>query len=378
MVQKHQRLEKEIDNSMEWKPSEVPMRRALELARKAWGETHPNPMVGAVITEGDVIVAEGFHAKAGEPHAEVQALRALGRPPKPNAVLYVTLEPCSTHGRTPPCVDAIVASGIKTVVVGAEDPNPLHAGKGLTHLRNHGIKVFSGVLADACTDLNLIFNHWIKTQRPFVAVKVASTLDGRLVAMEGAGPYITGELARADVQNWRKLFPAIAVSVDTLLKDNPRLTARLPGNESCPIRFVLDRHFRSAGKKGLNLFQDVYRDRTIVVGLKSSAKSADLHWYEAEGIKVWCLEGTADEFLFHWLDTCAAQSIVGVYVEAGPRLASVFLNHHCADYFFAYYSPMISGNPNSPAWTEGSLPQLSMGRTQAFGQDVLFRGFLAQ
>jgi len=357
--------------------NEPPMRRALELARQAWGRTHPNPMVGAVITEGGVIVAEGFHAQAGAPHAEVMALRNLGRKPKPDAVLHVTLEPCCTHGRTPPCVDAILESGIRTVVVGATDPNPAHAGHGLALLRAKGVAVVEGVLAAECADLNLIFNHWIVAQRPLVALKVASSLDGRLVPADGMSPWITGEAARANVQEWRALFPAIAVSVDTLLKDNPRLTARLPSGERCGLRFVLDRNFRSAGKSGLNLFRDSYNDRTIVVGLQSSVRTADLRWYEAEGVRYWCLPGGPADFLSNWIERCALEQVTGVLVEAGPRLAAGLLEEGRVDYLFAYVAPMFTGNPDSPVWASSAVGQLVDPRVQVFGQDALYRGYLA-
>lgn len=356
---------------------EPPMRRALELARQAWGRTHPNPMVGAVITEDGVIVAEGFHAKAGAPHAEVMALRNLGRRPKPDAILHVTLEPCCTHGRTPPCVDAIVEAGLRTVVVGALDPNPVHAGHGLALLRSQGVAVVEGVLSPECTDLNLIFNHWIVAQRPLLALKVASSLDGRLVPADGMSPWITGEAARANVQEWRALFPAIAVSVDTLLKDNPRLTARLPEGERCGIRFVLDRHFRSAGKAGLNLFRDAYNDRTVVVGLQSSVRTADLRWYEAEGVSYWCLPGGPEDFLANWIARCALEQITGVMVEAGPRLAAGLMEEGRVDYLLAYVAPIFTGNPDSPVWASSAVGQLIDPRVQVFGQDALYRGYLA-
>jgi diaminohydroxyphosphoribosylaminopyrimidine deaminase/5-amino-6-(5-phosphoribosylamino)uracil reductase len=356
---------------------EPPMRRALELARQAWGRTHPNPMVGAVLTEDGVIVAEGFHAKAGEPHAEVMVLRNLGRRPKPDAILHVTLEPCCTHGRTPPCVDAIVEAGLRTVVVGALDPNPAHAGHGLALLRSKGVAVVEGVLATDCTDLNLIFNHWIVAQRPLLALKVASSLDGRLVPADGMSPWITGEAARANVQEWRALFPAIAVSVDTLLKDNPRLTARLPEGERCGIRFVLDRHFRSAGKAGLNLFRDAYNDRTIVVGMESAVRTADLRWYEAEGVSYWCLPGGPEDFLTNWIARCALEQVTGVMVEAGPRLAAGLMEEGRVDYLLAYVAPMFTGNPDSPVWASSAVGQLIDPRVEVFGQDALYRGYLA-
>ena len=351
------------------------MRRALELARQAWGRTHPNPMVGAVITEGGKIVAEGFHAKAGEPHAEVMALRALGRKPAADAVLHVTLEPCCTHGRTPPCVDAILAAGLRTVVVGARDPNPAHAGHGLELLRAKGVAVVEGVLSEECAALNLIFNHWIVRGAPLLALKVASTLDGKLTLPAGQGRAITGPESQAYVHRLRRLFPAIAVSADTAIADNPRLTARGDDGETCPVRFVLDRHFKTAGRTGLALFQDAHRSRTIVVGLGSSAKKSDLAWYEAEGIKVWSLVGDEASFLKVWAERCAQEKITGVLIEAGPRLASSMLAAGAGDYLYAFVAPR-TGDPEAPSWHDGvTLPAMGL-RTSLVGADALYQGFL--
>ncbi|MEY4307015.1 MAG: Riboflavin biosynthesis protein RibD [Verrucomicrobiota bacterium] len=351
------------------------MRRALELARQAWGRTHPNPMVGAVITEGGRIVAEGFHAKAGEPHAEVMALRALGRKPAADAVLHVTLEPCCTHGRTPPCVDAILAAGFRTVVVGARDPNPAHAGHGLDLLRARGVAVVEGVLGAECAELNLIFNHWIVRGAPLLALKVASTLDGKLTLPAGQGRAITGAAAQAYVHRLRRLYPAIAVSADTALADNPRLTARGDDGETCPVRFVLDRHFKTAGRAGLNLFQDAHRSRTIVVGLGSSAKKSDLAWYEAEGIKAWALVGDEASFLKVWAERCAQEKLTGVLIEAGPRLASAMLAAGSADYLYAFVAPR-TGDPEAPSWHDGVALPVGGLQVSLVGSDALYQGSL--
>jgi diaminohydroxyphosphoribosylaminopyrimidine deaminase/5-amino-6-(5-phosphoribosylamino)uracil reductase len=332
-------------------------------------------MVGAVITEGGKIVAEGFHAKAGEPHAEVMALRALGRKPAADAVLHVTLEPCCTHGRTPPCVDAILAAGFRTVVVGARDPNPAHAGHGLALLRAKGVAVVEGVLGEECAELNLIFNHWIARGVPFIALKVAATLDGKLTLPAGQGRAITGPAAQACVHRLRRLFPAIAVSADTALADNPRLTARGDDGEACPVRFVLDRHFKTAGRTGLNLFQDAHRTRTIVVGLGAAAKKSDLAWYEAEGITVWTLVGDEASFLKVWAERCAQEKITGVLVEAGPRLASAMLSAGSADYLYAFIAPR-TGDPAARGWHDGvSIPAGAL-RTSLVGSDALYQGYL--
>jgi len=332
-------------------------------------------MVGAVITEGGRIVAEGFHAKAGEPHAEVMALRALGRKPAADAVLHVTLEPCCTHGRTPPCVDAILAAGFRTVVVGARDPNPAHAGHGLELLRAKGVAVVEGVLGEECAELNLIFNHWITRGAPLIALKVAATLDGKLTLPAGQGRAITGPAAQAYVHRLRRLFPAIAVSADTALADNPRLTARGDDGETCPVRFVLDRHFKTAGRTGLNLFQDAHRTRTIVVGLGAAAKKSDLAWYEAEGVQVWSLVGDEVSFLQVWAERCAQEKITGVLVEAGPRLAASLLATAAADYLYAFVAPR-SGDPTAPGWQDGVTLPAGLLRASLVGSDALYQGRL--
>ena len=219
---------------------EVFMRRALELANGVWGNTHPNPMVGAVIVEDGHIVAEGATAHDGGPHAERLALLARGKAPRPGATMYTTLEPCCTHGRTGACTEAIIAAGIKRVVVGATDPFPAHQGKGYELLRAAGIEVITGVLERECNDLNLIFNHWVQ-RGTMLAAKSAVTLDGKIACRTGESRWITNEAARADVHRWRRLFPAIAVGAMTVLKDNPRLTARIEGQpEWSPLRFVFE------------------------------------------------------------------------------------------------------------------------------------------
>jgi diaminohydroxyphosphoribosylaminopyrimidine deaminase/5-amino-6-(5-phosphoribosylamino)uracil reductase len=178
------------------------------------------------------------------------------------------------------------------------------------------------------------------------------------------------------VHRWRRLFPAIAVTADTLLADNPRLTARDAEGEHAPVRFVLDRRFRSAGRVGLNLFTDAFRGRTIVVGLAARARAADLAWYEAEGVKVWALPGEEVDFLDAWAERCATEGLNGVLIEAGPRFASALLREGAADYLFAYVAPRLGGDPESPSWFEGVDFPLMAGTTTLFGQDALFRGYL--
>ena len=225
------------------------MRVALRLARRGYGATSPNPMVGAVLVQGGRVIGRGWHRRAGGPHAEIEALRdARGRGQAvKGATLYVTLEPCCTHGRTPPCTDAIRAAGISRVVAGAIDPNPRHAGRGFTRLREAGIAVTHGVLAGDCARLNEAFNHWIVRRTPFVTVKAGMTLDGKIATASGESRWITGEKARACGMKLRQGADAILVGINTVLADDPSLTVRnarsevqSPGARTAPHRAGCD------------------------------------------------------------------------------------------------------------------------------------------
>jgi diaminohydroxyphosphoribosylaminopyrimidine deaminase/5-amino-6-(5-phosphoribosylamino)uracil reductase len=361
---------------------EAPMRRALALAARAWGETHPNPMVGAVVVEDGRIVAEGWHARAGGAHAEVAALGALGRPPGPDATLVVTLEPCSTQGRTPPCVEAILGAGLRRVVVGAVDPNPAHAGRGLARLREAGVEVISGVLASECADLNLIFNHVIVKRRPLVAAKIATTLDGRIAARTGESKWITGEAARADVARWRRLFPAIAVGAGTVAADDPRLTARGPWGEWCPRRLVFDTRLLTAElRPPPHLYTDDHRERTVVV-TGEDAPDRDVAVLEALGVTVWRLPAVDGSVAPEaWAAQCAAEGIVGVLVEGGARLLGGLLARRAVDYLLAYRAPLLLADAEAiPLATGLRVESLRQGirlrevRHETFGDDALMRG----
>jgi len=359
------------------------MRRCLELARRAWGDTHPNPMVGAAIVEDGVIVAEGWHARAGEAHAEVAAIRALGRAPKPEARLFVTLEPCCTHGRTGPCTEAIIAAGIRYVVVGTTDPNPEHAGRGLDALKAAGVTVETRVLMDECDDLNLIFNHWITRRTPLVAAKIATTLDGRIATRTGESKWITSAIARQDVMRWRRLFPTIAVGAGTALRDRPRLTARIEGEpEWCPLRLVFDGRMRLAGERELPaLYTDEFHERTIVV-TSDQGGSGYIRRLEAAGVRCWILPSIHGRTsLAAFRAHCAAEGITGVYVEGGAELLSGFLQAREIDYLFAYRAPLFLADQRAlPAMRGLRTERLNQGvrlervRHASVGDDQLMRG----
>lgn len=361
------------------------MRRALELARSVWGTTHPNPMVGAVIVEDGNVVAEGATAPDGGPHAERLALLARGKPPRAGATLYVTLEPCSTHGRTGACTDAIIASGIRRVVVGATDPNPAHAGRGFEVLRAAGIEVIPGVLERECQDLNLIFNHWITHGGPLIAAKAATTLDGKIACRTGESKWITSNAAREDVHRWRRLFPGIAVGAMTILKDNPRLTARRQGEaEWSPLRFVFDGLLRTVVDKNLPaVFTDEFRDRTIVVttphgGLGYVRKLRDM------GITVWTFDSPTQRVPFaDFRRRCTEERIAGVYFEGGAQLLSELVRARQLDYLFAYHAPVLFADEKAKSIFNGLRPErpeqavrLTDLRHELFDGDVMMRGYL--
>jgi len=359
------------------------MGRALELARRAWGRTHPNPLVGALVVEDGVVVAEGWHARDGGPHAERVALANLGRRPRPGATMVVTLEPCSTAGRTGACCEAIKAAGVARVVIGATDPNPAHAGRGVEVLRAAGIEVISGVRAAECAELNLIFNHWITRGRPLIAGKIATTRDGFSRPPAGAGRWITGAAARENVHHWRRLFPAIAVGAGTVRADDPALTRRWreadgSEQEDCGWRFVFDGSLSTAGgaeSAWPRVYSDRWRERTIVV-TGVAADAATRARLEAAGVRVWAQETTRGAT--GWAEfsrRCAAERISGVYVEGGAELLADALAAGALDYGFWYRAPKDGGEGwgGRVAWRFG--PGSVTGQ---LGEDELGRGFLTR
>ena len=218
------------------------MRRAIELAKRGMGYTSPNPMVGAVIVKDGRIIGEGWHERYGELHAERNALKHCKESPQ-GADMYVTLEPCCHHGKQPPCVEAVIEAGIKRVYVGSDDPNPLVAGGGIKILKEHGIEVVTQVLKDECDRLNEVFFYFIQTRRPYVAMKYAMTMDGKIATYSGLSKWITGEKAREHVQNLRHRYKAIMAGIGTVLADDPLLTCRIEGGVN-PIRIICDTHLK--------------------------------------------------------------------------------------------------------------------------------------
>src|SRR4030095_1462356 len=243
------------------------MRVALNEAKKALGQTSPNPAVGAVLVIDNQIVSRGHHREAGCAHAEIECLRDFGAPVPARATLYVTLEPCSTAGRTAPSTDAIIKAGIKNVVIGATDLNPRHSGRGIVELRNSGVRVRDGVLAEECAQLNEAFNKWIVTGRPFVIAKCGMSLDGRLTRPPSETRWITGRDARRDANQLRARVDAVLVGAETVRADNPRLTVRGVRRARQPWRVVLTRSGQLP--RQAHLLTDKFAARTLIYKRRS-------------------------------------------------------------------------------------------------------------
>ncbi len=263
------------------------MRLALQLAERGAGWTSPNPMVGAVIVKNGRIIGQGWHARYGELHAERAALRSCTEDPA-GGTMYVTLEPCCHHGKQPPCTDAVLEAGITRVVVGSADPNPLVAGRGIELLRTHGIEVTEGVLRAECDALNRIFMHYITTGRPFVSMKYAMTMDGKIATYKGAARWVTGEAARQHVQTQRHRFRGIMIGVGTVLSDDPQLTCRIDGGRN-PIRIICDTQLRTPLSA-----QVVTSAQEVTTILATCCDDPERHApYLAAGCRVLCVPETA-------------------------------------------------------------------------------------
>jgi diaminohydroxyphosphoribosylaminopyrimidine deaminase/5-amino-6-(5-phosphoribosylamino)uracil reductase len=357
--------------------------RALELAQKGWGTTHPNPMVGALIVEHGMVVAEGWHQQAGGPHAEVVALQILGRKPEDGAEMYVSLEPCSSTGRTPPCTSAILNAGIKKVVVCAIDPDSRHAGHGLDLLREHGVDV---VLAppefgERAARLNFIFNQYVITGRPLIALKMATSLNGMVAERAGYPSRVTGEAARADVMRWRRLFPAICVGSGTVIADDPVLTARFSTGEWCPIRIIVDSSLDSLSESfhPRRVYTDPYNDRTILLTTgRGMANSGCINRAQELGVRVIELASGDDGRVSPAAirQTLVDLELCGMYCEGGPALARSMLGAEEIDYVFHYQSSKTFSSPE--ALHGPDLKNLNIGHSiiQQFGEDQLTHGFL--
>jgi len=327
------------------------MARALRLAGRGLYTTQPNPRVGCVIARDGGIVGEGWHARAGEPHAEVFALRAAGKGAR-GATAYVTLEPCAHHGRTPPCADALVAAGVARVVAACEDPNPKTAGAGLRRLREVGIEAQSGLMQEAARELNRGFLSRMERGRPWVRVKLAMSLDGRTALANGESKWITGEPARADVQRWRARSSAILTGAGTARADDPRLTVRLPdGQTGAPVlRVALDAKL-DALPAGAHLLDG---SAPTLVLHAPDAQPSDGRYAQTELAVI--EPGSNGRLDLEAVIRLLAQKQVNeLHVEAGPRLCGALFEAGLVDELLLYVAPILLGDG---ARTLLSLPPL--------------------
>ncbi|MBT3380619.1 MAG: bifunctional diaminohydroxyphosphoribosylaminopyrimidine deaminase/5-amino-6-(5-phosphoribosylamino)uracil reductase RibD [Lentisphaerae bacterium] len=317
------------------------MRRALSLAKRAWGRTSPNPMVGSVVVQKDREVGAGYHHQAGQPHAEVNALRDAGSAAR-DADVFVTLEPCCTHGRTPPCTEALIEAGARRVVIGCLDPNPAHAGRAVTILQEAGIEVVSGVQEQSCQELNEAFFHWIQTGRPFVLLKMAMTLDGKIATAGGDSKWVTGPKARAHVQRLRRWADAIMVGGETVRVDNPSLTVRTPEDWPCqPRKLVWSR--RIDFDRRLNVWADPANPPRF------AAPDGSESWQD-------------------FLAELGTQGVTALLIEGGGELASACLRAGFVDKVAFFIAPKILGGRGSRPVVAGPNPDALM---DAFGVDQL-------
>jgi diaminohydroxyphosphoribosylaminopyrimidine deaminase/5-amino-6-(5-phosphoribosylamino)uracil reductase len=329
------------------------MRLALRQARKGLGKTSPNPAVGAVLVRDGAILSTGWHRRAGGPHAEIEALSSLpNQESAAGATLYVTLEPCSTTGRTPPCTDAIITAKIGRVVIGAIDPNPRHEGRGLDQLRRAGIAVTTGILAEESVLLNVGFNKWITTAMPWVIAKVAQSLDGRITRPVGEPQWLSNNRSGRLVQSLRATVDAILVGAETVRRDNPQLTVRTSAREAQPWRIIMTRSGNLPDSA--ILFTDEYRDRTLVY--------QGIDWSDM-------------------LKALGAKGVTRLLVEGGGDVLGQLHDLRLLDELWCFVTPMLTAGDKPSLAGRGvqrmaDASRLHRIRYKRLGDDVLVTGYI--
>lgn len=364
--------------------TDVPyMRRAIELAARARGRTSPNPMVGAVVVKDDSVIGEGFHAFAGSDHAELEALREA-EAAAAGATLYVNLEPCCHYGRTPPCVERIIQAGIRRVVAACEDPNPAVSGKGIAALRAGGLEVDVGLLQEEAARLNEAFFTYIQTGRPFVLLKAAASLDGKIATQTGDSRWITGESARQHVHHLRNEVDAVLVGIGTILRDNPMLTTRLgTPDQRDPTRVVVDNLARLPLRA-----QVINRASTAptILAVSEMAPRARLDALEREGVQVLIVPGSPRRVsLAALMEALGKMGFLSVMIEGGAEINASALQEGIVDKLMLFLAPILIGGKSTPTAVGGegieTLRQairLRDVRVERFGEDVLIEGYLRE
>ena len=369
------------------------MRRCLELARRGAGAVSPNPMVGAVLVGADgTRLAEGWHRRYGGPHAEAHAIREArtrhGDDALRTATMYVTLEPCTHHGKTPPCTNLILETGIPRLVVGTIDPYPAVKGKGIRRMREHGVDVEVGILRHDCRRLNEAFFHHVETGRPLVTLKVAQTLDGHVATHTGDSRWISGTEARTLVHRWRAELDGVLVGRGTATSDDPRLTVRHVDGPQ-PLRIVLDRMGTLSSEQ--RLFTDDHAARTIaVVGTERDRPSYAEALEDAGGTLLRVDETDDGHLNLHALlqrfgkdSAREAEPLQSLLVEAGPGLATALFEQDLVDRYFCFVSPKLVGQ-GTPTLHDLGIDEMKQARTfaeqswEVVGDDVLLRGYMRE
>lgn len=318
------------------------MKLAMEMAEKGAGKVNPNPMVGAIIVKDGRVIGRGYHKQYGRNHAEVNAFESLLDNPE-GATIYVTLEPCSHYGKTPPCVDKIIKNKISKVVIGALDPNPIVRGRGISALKEAGIEVVTGVLEEECKKLNEIFMKYIIEKKPFVVLKTAMTLDGKIATESGESKWITSEESRQDVHKLRNKLASIMVGVDTVIKDNPELTCRLEGGRN-PIRIIVD------SKLKIPMDANVIMDNLshTIIATTEFADKTKIVSLEKLGVKILIIKSKNERVdLQDLMIKLGKLNIDSVLLEGGSTLTFSALEENIVDKIQFYISPKIIGGKNS-------------------------------
>jgi len=354
------------------------MKKALRLAEKGRGRTSPNPMVGAVLVKNGELVGEGYHVKAGTDHAEIIALRGAGEKAR-GATLYLNLEPCTHYGRTPPCAPAVIEAKVKRAVIGMEDPNPSVRGKGLESLKRAGLDVEVGILEKECRRLNEAFCKYITKKEPFVILKVAATLDGKIATREGDSKWISGETSRRFVHRMRNQVDGVVVGIGTVLKDDPQLTARIKKGRD-PYRVILDSELRIPEEAKV-IGNAPWK--TIIATTELSDKDK-IERLEKKGVRVLIIDsknGRVD------LKTCLSKlggiGMMSLLVEGGSQVNGSFLDEGLIDKILLFLSPKLIGDREAlgifggsrKATLQEAIP-LNELRVRRMGEDILIEGYV--
>jgi|Deesub1362A_J573_1020465.scaffolds.fasta_scaffold06467_4 diaminohydroxyphosphoribosylaminopyrimidine deaminase/5-amino-6-(5-phosphoribosylamino)uracil reductase len=354
------------------------MKRALALAVRARGRTSPNPMVGAVVVKGGRIIAEGYHRRAGTPHAEAIAVEEAGRRAR-GSTLYVNLEPCChTKKRTPPCTGVIIGAGIKRVVVAMVDPNPMVSGRGILELRKAGIDVDVGIMEDRARRLNEAYVKYITTKRPFVILKLAQSMDGRIATSRGESKWITGEKARQMVHRLRNEVDAVMVGIGTILKDNPSLDCRIKGGRN-PYRVILDTRLSIPPDSRVLKHGD---GKTIVVTTRGTQKR--IREIKATGSRVMIVRGKGGGVdIGALMDELGRMGIMSVMIEGGSSVGASALSEGVVDKVMFFIAPIIIGGVDAIPSIGGRSPlslkdaiQIRQMRLRRVGGDILLEGYI--